>query len=46
MGPQRKEQETNGTLGSSQEAQPVSSGRLLAHQQELRKPRFLVVPSQ
>lgn len=40
MGPQRKEQETNGTLGSSQEAQPVSSGRLLAHQQELRKPRF------
>lgn len=40
MGPQRKEQETNGTLGSSQEAQPVSSGRLLAHQQEPRKPRF------
>ena len=40
MGPQRKEQETNGMLGSSQEAQPVSSGRLLAHQQELRKPRF------
>lgn len=27
-------------LGSSPEAQPVSSGRLLAHQQELRKPRF------
>lgn len=40
MEPQRKEQETNGMLGSSQEAQPVSSGRLLAHQQELRKPRF------
>lgn len=40
MGPQRKEQETNGTLGSSQEAQPVSSGRLLTHQQEPRKPRF------
>lgn len=40
MGPQRKEQETNGTLGSSQEAPPASSGRLLAHQQEPRKPRF------
>ena len=40
MEPQRKEQETNGMLGSSPEAQPVSSGRLLAHQQELRKPRF------
>nr|WP_294453137.1 DUF6318 family protein [uncultured Rothia sp.] len=40
MGPQRKEQETNGTLGSSQEAHPVSSGQLLAHQQEPRKPRF------
>lgn len=40
MGPQRKEQETNGTLGSSQEAQPVSSGQLLTHQQEPRKPRF------
>lgn len=40
MGPQRKEQETNGTLGSSQEAPPVSSGQLLAHQQEPRKPRF------
>ena len=40
MEPQRKEQETNGTLGSSQEAQPVSSGQLLAHQQESRKPRF------
>ena len=40
MEPQRKEHETNGMLGSSPEAQPVSSGRLLAHQQELRKPRF------
>lgn len=40
MGPQRKEQETNGTLGSSQEAPPASCGRLLAHQQEPRKPRF------
>ncbi len=40
MKPKRKEQETNGTLGSSQEAQPASSGRLLAHQQEPRKPRF------
>ena len=40
MEPQRKEQETNGTLGSSPEAPSVSSGRLLAHQQELRKPRF------
>ena len=40
MGPQRKEQETNGTLGSSPEAHPVSSGQLLAHQQEQRKPRF------
>ena len=40
MKPKRKEQETNGTLGSSQEAQPASSGQLLAHQQELRKPRF------
>ena len=40
MGPQRKEQETNGTLGSSQKAQPVSSGQLLTHQQEPRKPRF------
>ena len=40
MGPQRKEQETNGTLGSSQEAPPVSSGQLLVHQQEPRKPRF------
>lgn len=39
MGPQRKEQETNGTLGSSQEAPPVSSGQLLAHQQEPRKLR-------
>lgn len=40
MGPQRKERETNGTLGFSQEAPPVSSGQLLAHQQEPRKPRF------
>ena len=40
MEPQRKEQETNGTLGSSQEAPPASSGQLLAHQQEPRKPRF------
>ena len=40
MEPQRKEQETNGMLGSSPEAQPVSSGQLLAHQQEPRKPRF------
>ena len=40
MEPQRKEQETNGMLGSSPEAQPVSSGRLLAHQSEPRKPRF------
>ena len=39
MGPQHKEQETNGTLGSSQEAPPASSGQLLAHQQEPRKPR-------
>ena len=40
MGPQRKEQETNAQQNSSQEAQPASSGRLLAHQQEPRKPRF------
>lgn len=40
MGPQRKEQETNGTQGSSPEAPPVSSGQLLAHQSEPRKPRF------
>ena len=40
MGPQHKEQETNGTQGSSQEAPPVSSGQLLAHQSEPRKPRF------
>ena len=37
MGPQRKEQETNGTLGSAQGSQPVSSGQLLAHQQGPRK---------
>ena len=40
MGPQHKEQEMNGTQGSSQETPPVSSGQLLAHQQEPRKPRF------
>lgn len=40
MGPQRKEQETNGTLGSSPEAPPASSGQLVAYQQEPRKPRF------
>ena len=40
MEPQHKEQETNGTLGSSQETPPVSSGQLLAHQSEPRKPRF------
>lgn len=40
MGPQRKEQETNNQQGFSQEAHPVSSGQLLAHQQEPRKPRF------
>ena len=40
MGPQRKEQEMNTQQGSSQEAPPVSSGQLLAHQQEPRKPRF------
>lgn len=40
MGPQRKEQETSIQQNSSQEAHPVSSGQLLAHQQEPRKPRF------
>lgn len=40
MGPQRKEQETNTQQGFSQETHPVSSGQLLAHQQEPRKPRF------
>ena len=40
MGPHRKEQEMSGTLGSSQETPQASSGRLLAHQQEPRKPRF------
>ena len=40
MGPQRKEQETNGTLGSSPEAPPAFSGQLLAHQQEPWKLRF------
>lgn len=40
MEPQHKEQETNGTLGSSQGSQTVSSGQLVAHQQEPRKPRF------
>ena len=40
MGPQHKEQETNTQQGSSQETPPVSSGQLLAHQSEPRKPRF------
>ena len=40
MGPQRKEQEMNTQQNSSPEAPPASSGRLLAHQQESRKPRF------
>ena len=40
MEPQRKEQETSAQQNSSQEAHPVSSGRLLAYQQEPRKPRF------
>ena len=40
MEPQRKEQETNAQQNSSQEAQPASSGQLLAHQQEPRKLRF------
>ena len=40
MGPQRKEQETSIQQNSSQEAHPVSSGQLLAHQSEPRKPRF------
>ena len=40
MGPQHKEQETNNQQSFSQEAHPVSSGQLLAHQQEPRKPRF------
>ena len=40
MEPQRKEKETNAQQNSSQEAPPASSGRLLAHQQEPRKPRF------
>ena len=40
MGPQRKEQETSIQQNSSQEAHPVSSGQLLAHQSESRKPRF------
>lgn len=40
MGLQRKEQETNAQQNSSQEAQPASSGRLLAYQQEPRKLRF------
>lgn len=40
MGPQHKEQETNAQQNSSPEAPPASSGRLLAHQQEPRKPRF------
>lgn len=40
MEPQRKEQETNAQQNSSPEAPPASSGQLLAHQQEPRKPRF------
>ena len=40
MGPQRKEQETSIQQNSSQEAPPASSGQLLAHQSEPRKPRF------
>ena len=40
MEPQRKEQEADAQQNSSAEAQPVSSGQLLAHQQESRKPRF------
>lgn len=40
MGPQRKEQETSAQQNSSQEAHPVSSGQLLAHQSESRKLRF------
>ena len=40
MGPQHEEQETNTQQGSSQETPSVSSGQLLAYQQEPRKPRF------
>ena len=40
MEPQRKEQEMNAQQNSSPEAPPASSGQLLAHQQEPRKPRF------
>jgi len=40
MEPQHKEQETNTPQNSSQETPPVSSGQLLAHQSEPRKPRF------
>ena len=40
MGPQRKEQEASAPQSSSQETPPVSSGQLLVHQQEPRKPRF------
>ncbi len=40
MEPQRKEQETDAQQSSSPEALPASSGQLLAHQQEPRKPRF------
>ena len=40
MEPQRKEPEKSAQQNSSPEAQPVSSGQLLAHQQEPRKPRF------
>ena len=40
MEPQRKEQEMNTQQNSFPEAPPASSGQLLAHQQESRKPRF------
>lgn len=40
MEPQHKEQEASAQQSSSQEAQSASSGQLLVHQQEPRKPRF------
>lgn len=40
MDPQRKEPEKSAQQNSSPEAQPVSSGQLVAYQQEPRKPRF------
>lgn len=40
MEPQRKELEKSAQQNSSPEAQPASSGQLLAYQQEPRKPRF------